>query len=517
MPITTLRLILGDQLSQQISSLQDYNHDSDIVCLAEVMSEAHYAPHHKKKLVFFFSAMRHFASELKERNFRIHYHHLTTTSSFKTFSEVILDLKHKHPDIDRIVVTEPGEHRLLLEIQSWQKKLGVQIDIRPDNRFISSTSAFSEWAQGRKTLTMEYFYRKLRKESGLLMKDGEPVGGQWNFDKENRKKLDKEGKTELRDPLSFDTDTITQQVIKLVEQRFPENPGSIEPFNLPVTTAQAKELLSDFLEKRLPRFGKYQDAMLQNQPFLFHSLIAPALNTGLLDPLDVCKRAEECYFQDKAPINAVEGFIRQILGWREYIRGIYWLHMPEYAEMNYLDAKRSLPDFYWTGETEMNCLSQVVKMTMEHGYSHHIQRLMVTGNYALLSGLDVKQVHQWYLGVYNDAIEWVELPNTLGMALHADGGIVGTKPYISSGAYINRMSDFCRDCSLDVKSRTGENACPFNCLYWNFLHRHRARFRNNRRMALMYKNLERINGNELNQINSMAERHLDSVKSDYSN
>jgi deoxyribodipyrimidine photolyase-related protein len=334
---------------------------------------------------------------------------------------------------------------------------------------------------------MEHFYREMRRRHGLLMEDGAPAGGVWNFDAENRKRLP--AGTRVPDRPRFVPDDITGQVTRLVAERFPDGFGDLDSFGWPVTREQALEALAGFIDQCLPHFGDYQDAMKDGQPFLFHSLLAPALNIGLLSPLEVCRAAEKAWRSGAAPLNAVEGFIRQILGWREYVRGLYWTFMPGYAEANALEAHRSLPEFYWTGETPMRCLRQAVADTRRHAYSHHIQRLMVTGNFALLAGIAPRAVERWYLAVYADAVEWVEMPNTMGMALHADGGRMASKPYAASGAYIDRMSDFCGACEYDVRRKSGPGACPFNYLYWAFLIRNEQRLSGNPRMAMPYRTL----------------------------
>jgi deoxyribodipyrimidine photolyase-related protein len=379
-----------------------------------------------------------------------------------------------------------------------------------DDRFLCTHAAFNQWAKGRKELRMEFFYRDMRRQTGLLMRGDEPEGGKWNFDSENRKPA--KGSTHMPMPPRLSPDATTQEVIALVKDAFADNPGELEPFWFAVTQAGAMQALEHFLDHSLPHFGETQDAMLQGEYFLHHAVIAPYINLGLLDPLEVCHKVEERYQQGLVAISAAEGFIRQIIGWREYIRGIYWLKMPGYVETNALGATRNLPEFYWTGQTRMNCVAQVVKQTMEEAYAHHIQRLMITGNFALLAGLDPKQVHAWYLAVYADAFEWVELPNTIGMALHADGGLLGSKPYAASGNYINKMSDYCKSCAYDVKQRTGEGACPFNALYWNFIALHVKRFEKNPRMSQTVRTYERFDEAEKNRIAESAETFLKNLK-----
>ncbi len=363
-----------------------------------------------------------------------------------------------------------------------------------DDRFVATHAEFRAWAEGRKQLRMEYFYREMRRKTGLLMDGDQPEGGKWNYDAENRKPA----KSDLfmPTPMRTDPDAITIDVLGLVTRRFDNHFGDLEPFWFGVTRAHAEAALDHFIEVALAKFGDYQDAMLEGEKFLYHSLLSLYINAGLLDPLDVCKRVEDAYQAGEAPLNAAEGFIRQIIGWREYVRGIYWLKMPDYVDENFFGNTRALPDFYWTAETDMACLRAAISQTKEEAYAHHIQRLMVTGNFALLAGIDPKQVHEWYLAVYADAYEWVELPNTLGMSQFGDGGVLGSKPYASSGNYINKMSDHCKGCSYSVSQKTGDGACPFNPLYWDFLHRNRDKLAGNPRMAQMYRTWDRMSADK---------------------
>ena len=362
---------------------------------------------------------------------------------------------------------------------------------------------------GRKSLRMEFFYREMRRGHGVLMEEDQPAGGRWNFDAENRKAMPR-GVVPPTTP-SFPPDAITLAVIQMVERLFGDHFGSIENFSLPVTAEQAALALDHFVTERLPGFGDWQDFMRTGDPVLFHALISTSLNLGLLDPLSVCRAAEAAWREGLAPLNAVEGFVRQVLGWREYVRGIYWLNMPEYGRRNALGATRMLPDFYWTGETRMNCIAQVVRDTHANAYAHHIQRLMVTGNFALLAGLDPDHVDEWYLIVYADAYQWVEMPNVRGMALFADGGIMGSKPYAASGAYINRMSDYCGRCGYDPKQSVGPRACPFNALYWDFIDRNAQRLGGNPRMAMPLRTLERMAPEKIAGLRSQAAEFLDAM------
>jgi deoxyribodipyrimidine photolyase-related protein len=499
--MTTLRLILGDQLSATISSLEDAAKD-DVILMAEVMEEASYVPHHPKKIAFLFSAMRHFAEELKERNFNVLYVTLNDPANSGSFDGEIRRALEK-TGAKRIVVTEPGEYRLLQKFQGWEAAFGVPVEIRRDNRFLCGIPEFRRWAEGRRQLRMEYFYREMRKQYSILVdENGGPAGGQWNYDKENRKSPPRGMKSPQR--ISHKKDSITRDVLKLVESRFSGNFGRLQPFHYAVTRKEALQELNHFIEGLLRYFGDYQDAMVTGEPYLYHSLLSSYLNAGLLLPLEICRMAEKAYHEGKAPLNAVEGFIRQILGWREYMRGIYWLKMPEYGEMNYLDAHEPLPSFYWTAETKMACVAEAVRHTRDHAYSHHIQRLMVTGNFALLASLDVKEVQEWYLAVYSDAYEWVEMPNTLGMALFGDGGLLGSKPYAASGKYIRKMSNFCDNCPYDPQKMTEDNACPFNALYWDFMARNEQKLRHNQRLPYVYTTWEKFSAEKQRDIRTRA-------------
>lgn len=506
--MSTLRIILGDQLTRSISSLHDLDPARDQVLMVEVRRETTYVAHHKQKLVLVLSAMRHFAEELRREGISVRYTRLDDPENTGSFTG---ELKRAVDDIspDRIVVTEPGEWRVLEEIWRWSDELSIPIDVRQDDRFFASRERFQKWAVDRRALRMEYFYRDLRRETGLLMKDGEPAGGKWNFDPENRKRLPKDLEPPTR--RMFSPDDTTRAVMALVERVYPDNFGELENFGWPVTRDQAIQLLDEFVERVLPDFGDYQDAMKEGSAFLFHSLLSPALNLGLITAREVCKRAEAAYLEGGVPINAAEGFIRQILGWREYVRGIYWTYMPDYKDTNVLNAERPLPWFYWSGETEMNCMKCAISDTRRFAYSHHIQRLMVTGNFALLAGVQPREIEEWYLAVYADAFEWVELPNTHGMAIFADGGMLASKPYAASGAYINRMSDYCRNCRYDVRQKEGERACPFNYLYWDFLIRNEETLSDNPRMAFPYKTLSSWSDERRKTARRDAARFLESL------
>lgn len=506
----TLRLLLGDQLSPDISSLQGASKELDILLLAEVMEEATYVPHHKKKIAFLFAAMRHFAEELRASGYTVRYTKIDDPENHGSLRAETARALEDHPELTAVVITKPGEWRLLEDMTQWGDILPVPVELREDTRFIVPTARFNAWAEGRKQLRMEYFYRDVRRQTGLLMDADQPEGGQWNYDAENRKRLPKSMATPQR--FLPEPDALTQEVIALVAERFPDHFGDLDPWVFATTRAGAEAARDHFLSDILPGFGDWQDAMAKGEPWMWHSLLSVYINSGLLDPLDVCRRAEAEWKAGRAPLNAVEGFIRQIIGWREYVRGIYWLKMPGYAQLNTLEAHRPLPDFYWTGETDMRCMAEAIGQTKRHAYAHHIQRLMITGNFALLAGLSPAEVNEWYLLVYADAYEWVELPNTHGMALHADGGLMASKPYAASGNYISKMSDYCESCSYDVKQRTGPKACPFNFLYWDFIDRHQERFRSNPRMAVICKSLDRMKPAERAAIRAEAEKFLDGAR-----
>jgi deoxyribodipyrimidine photolyase-related protein len=501
--VSALRLVLGDQLSRNIAALEGLA-PGDTVLLAEVLGECGYVPHHKRKIALVLAAMRHFAAALAARGVTVRYVRLDDPENTQSLAGEILRASSELAP-DRLIATMPGEYRVAAALR------GVAgLELREDTRFLAPPGYFAGWAAGKQVLRMEFFYREMRRLHGVLMAGGQPVGGQWNFDSENRRKLPADIAPPA--PRRFPPDSITAEVLALVAQLFANHPGSLEGFDEPVTARDAAAGFQDFLAHRLPMFGDYQDAMAAGTPFMFHSLVAAPLNLGLLDPLDLCRAAEAEFAAGRAKLNAVEGFIRQILGWREFVRGIYWLHMPGYATRNALAATRPLPGFYWTGETRMRCMAEAISQTMRHGYAHHIQRLMITGNFALLAGLHPDAMDEWYLAVYVDAYEWVEMPNTRGMALHADGGIVGSKPYAASGAYINRMSNYCTGCAYDVAESTSPNACPFNALYWDFIARHAARFAANPRMAMPVRSWHKMDPVRQAALRARAATILDMIE-----
>ncbi|MDO9077112.1 MAG: cryptochrome/photolyase family protein [Brevundimonas sp.] len=483
----TLRLVLGDQLSDGLSALRGLDASVDVVLMAEVRDEATYVKHHKQKIALVFAAMRKFAAGLEGRGVKVRYVRIDDPANTGSIAGELGRVLAGHP-FAGVVMTECGEWRLAEALAAFAKSTKIPVDIREDDRFICSLPRFNRWAADKKTLTMEFFYREMRRETGLLMDGKDPVGGQWNFDKDNRSGLARGVVPPRR--MRIAPDAVTRHAMEDVERLFGDHFGDLGDFGWPTDVEEAEAVLSAFLADVLPSFGDWQDAMAAGQPWMWHGMVSTSLNLGLLDPLDVCRRAEAAYRAGRAPLNAVEGFIRQILGWREFVRGIYWSKMPEYGARNALDADRSLPWFYWSGETDMACVADAVRSSRDHAYAHHIQRLMVTGNLAMLLGVHPDAVDDWYMVVYADAFEWVEMPNTRGMATFADGGIMGTKPYAASGAYINRMSNYCAGCRYDVKLKTGEGACPFNRLYWGFLERNRARLAGNPRLAMPYRTLD---------------------------
>jgi deoxyribodipyrimidine photolyase-related protein len=508
---STLRLVLGDQLTRRVSSLVDIDPEHDVVLMVEVRDEATYVRHHKQKIAFLFAAMRHFAAELEAEGITVEYVRLTEPGNTGSFTGELERAVARHRP-QRVVFTEPGEWRVWEMMQDWRETLPVPLEIRPDNRFLCPRDDFARWAEGRHHLRMETFYRGMRRRTGLLMDGAEPAGGRWNFDPDNRKRLPKTHRPP--DRIGFQPDSLTRNVIALVEQEFGDHFGDLAGFSWPVTRTDALAALRHFIAVCLPTFGDYQDAMKTGAPFLYHALLSPALNAGLLTAEEICWAAERAYRDGVAPLNCVEGFIRQILGWREYVRGVYWARMPSYRETNALQAGRALPWFYWSGETKLNCIAQVVSDTRAHAYAHHIQRLMVTGNFALIAGLDPAQVEAWYLIVFADAYEWVELPNVHGMVLWADGGVMGSKPYAASGAYIDRMSDYCAACAYDVKVKSGPDACPFNYLYWNFLIENEERLAGNQRMTMPYRTLRGLGDKRRAEIRRDAASFLKALSSE---
>ncbi|MCS7208176.1 MAG: cryptochrome/photolyase family protein [Fimbriimonadales bacterium] len=507
-----LVLILGDQLDRHSAALDGFDPACDAVWMAEVAEEATHVWSHKARIAIFLSAMRHYRDWLRAKGYPVLYHALDDPENQGSFASELTRAVRQHQP-QKLIVVEPGEWRVLQSLKRTAQQLGVPLEIRPDRHFLISVDEFRRHASGRKQLRLEFFYREMRQRTGILMEGAQPVGGAWNFDAANRRAFGKQGPGLVPPPVRFAPDATTQEVIRLVETRFPNHPGSLREFDWAVTPEQAIQALDDFIENRLPLFGPYQDAMWTGEPYLYHSRLSSAMNLKLLDPRLAIAKAVDAYRQKHAPLQSVEGFVRQILGWREYIRGIYWLFMPEYLERNALNATANLPDFYWTGETEMNCLREVVGQTLRYGFAHHIQRLMITGLYALLLGVQPKQVHAWYLAIYVDAVEWVELPNVYGMSQFADGGLMASKPYVASGKYIQRMSNYCANCRFKPEKAVGADACPFTTLYWHFLMRHEPAFENHPRLGQQIRNLRRLSEADRAAIRKQAQELINQATS----
>ncbi len=494
--VRRILLLAPDQLSLDYPAFAAIDPDHDLVVQIEAPEDFTHVPSHKQRTVLFLAAMRHFADTLAAAGYRRCYVALDDPDHSGSLGAELERLIRNH-EPESLVMIRPGDWRTLETVKAAASQASLPLESMEDPHFLVAPQDFSEWAAGRKQLVMEHFYRWMRKRDGVLLTaEGQPEGGQWNFDKENRKSLGP-GSPDPPNRLEFPPDALTREVMALVKKTFPDAPGSLEEFLWPTNREQALEVLDDFIAHRLAYFGDYQDAMDRGRPWMFHSLLSPVLNLKLLEPRECVAAAVEAYRQDRAPLNAVEGFIRQIIGWREFIRGVYWHEGPEYADHNHLDTSGRLPAFYWTGDTEMVCVQDSLDSVLRHGYGHHIQRLMVTGNLALTSGVDPREISDWYLGMYVDSMDWVTLPNTLGMVMFADGGVVGSKPYASTGKYIDRMSDYCSQCPFDPAQRSGPQACPFTTFYWDFLARNRRRLEAIPRMRMMYRNLDRLDANEL--------------------
>lgn len=507
MPVRHLILVLGDQLSPTSPVLDNVDPAQDVVLMIEAPGEATAVWSHKARIALFLAAMRHFANDVAARGWPLDYVHIDEPVSGDFAARLREALRRHRPQALRLI--EPGEWRMWQQIAQVARDEGIVLQLLDDTHFLCSRSEFATWARGKKELRMEFFYRVMRKKYHVMMDGAEPAGGQWNFDAENRSAYPKRtGPGEIPPPARFAPDDVTREVIALVEKLFPDHPGSLDHFAWPVTREQGLAALRRFIEQRLSKFGDYQDAMWTDTPLGWHSLLSAALNLHLLDPREVIAAAEQAWRKGKVSIESAEGFIRQILGWREFVRGVYWTDMPGMADANHYGHERDLPDWFWNGDTQMACVRDALKQTLALGYAHHIQRLMVTGNFALLAGLSPRQVCDWYLAIYVDAIEWVELPNTAGMALHACGPRMTSKPYVASGAYINRQSNYCAGCRYDPSRRTGDDACPFTTLYWHFIDRHEAALANNPRTALMAKNLQKLDKTEREAIRRRATQML---------
>lgn len=503
MSVRHLILILGDQLDLDSAVLKRHSQQQDLVMMAEVTHEAKKVWSHKARIVLFLSAMRHFAEALREKGWQVDYQSLATHDYPDLASALYQAIRTHQPESVHMV--RAGEYEINQSIQQLCREIQVPLKTFEDTHFLTSVEDFDQWQRGRKQWVMEYFYRFARKHTGYLMDDGKPIGDEWNLDKQNRQSFKKQGPGMLPPPMTFATDETTEAVINLVKHHFGDHPGKLTEFDWPVTRQQALQALDDFIQHRLIQFGPYQDAMWTAEPWLYHSRLSAALNLKLLNPREVLDAAIAAYERGDAPLNSTEGFVRQILGWREYVHHLYREMMPGLLTSNALHASQPLPEFYWTANTEMRCLQETLQQTLKYGYAHHIQRLMVTGLFALLLGVNPRRVHEWYLAIYVDAVEWVEAPNTIGMSQYADGGRLASKPYVASGKYIQRMSNYCQHCRYDSNKRTGEDACPFNILYWDFLMRHEKEFGKHPRTALQWRNLNRIDDSEKQQIRQDAE------------
>ncbi|MBU6195434.1 MAG: cryptochrome/photolyase family protein [Burkholderiales bacterium] len=505
-----LLVVLGDQLDLQASCFDGADAQHDAVWMAEVAEESTHVWSSKPRIALFLAAMRHHAQALRGAGWRVDYRHLDDPGNLGSLgAELSAAIARLKPQ--GLVMTAPGDWRVLEAVKAVAADCQLPLDIREDRHFFSTVRDFAAHAKGRKQLRLEYWYRELRVRHQVLMDGEQPVGGQWNFDADNREAFGKEGPPPIPAPARFEPNETTRGVLQLVAERFAAHPGSLDSFAWPVTREQALQSLERFIRERLPHFGRWQDAMWTGEVWLFHSHLAAALNLKLLTAREVVQAAEAAYRRGEADLASTEGFIRQILGWREYVRGVYWLHMPQYLQRNALAATRALPGFFWNAQTDMACLRDALELTLQHGYAHHIQRLMVTGLYALLLGVDPQQVHGWYLSVYVDAVEWVELPNTLGMSQYADGGVMASKPYVASGKYLQRMGNHCKGCRYDPAQATGDRACPYTTLYWDFLLRHEQALAKNPRMVMQVKNLKRLDEGKRAEIQAQALAHVRAV------
>jgi deoxyribodipyrimidine photolyase-related protein len=509
----TLRLLLGDQLNSQHPWFQHKNPQVTYV-LMEVRQETDYVMHHIQKIVAFFGAMRQFAKGLEADGHRVTYIPLNHPDNLHSIPENLSRLIAQE-GFEKFEYLLPDEYRLDLQLHQFCQAIGIPWECHDTGHFLTDRQYIARFFQGKKTYLMESFYRNMRKTHGILMEGGQPVGEKWNFDAENRKRYD--GKTPVPPVPRFAHASTIRELLEIIRLSGAKTFGEIDPDNFPwpLNRTEALALLSHFVRHLLPHFGTFEDAMETRHPFLFHSRLSFALNTKMLHPMEVAKATEEAWANSQGSISLAqaEGFIRQVIGWREYMRGVYWAHMPGYAELNYFNHQRPLPDWYWTGKTRMCCLQNAIQNSLQHAYAHHIQRLMVTGNFALLAGVHPDALDRWYLGIYIDAIEWVEITNTRGMSQFADGGLVGTKPYVSSANYLDKMSDYCSQCSYDKKARYGKNACPFNSLYWHFYERHKEKLAKNPRIGMMYRTWEKMQEGERKKILQQAETYLATIES----
>ena len=483
--MSSLGLVFVDQLSKNNLVYESISTE-DSLLFFEPMSSFYELPHHKQKLIYLITSLRKYIPTINHERViheKVTENHQGLTKTLKRiFSE---------QQFEKLYVTKPSDYQTLKELMFFCQSNSIILNVLEDTKFVSNEEDFNLWSKGKKSLIQEYFYRWIRKKHSVLMDEGKPEGGKWNLDKENRK-----GASALKEIIPdrklIKTDELTIGVMVEVDKIFNKSFGDFENFNWATTHKEAWNQMLEFFDTYFKNYGSFQDAMKSNEPFMFHSLLSAYLNSGLLDPMDCIEEAECRYRNNKAPLNSVEGFIRQIIGWREFIRGIYWSNMPHYKELNFFNNTNKLPSFFWDGNTKMHCIADVVDTTKKNAYAHHIQRLMVTGNFAMLSGISPNDICDWYLSVYIDAYEWVELPNTLGMATFSDGGVVGSKPYAASGKYINRMSNYCSSCEYNPKNTIEDDSCPFNYLYWNFLMKNQGLLSKNPRMGLIYNTLSKF-------------------------
>lgn len=505
----TLRLILGDQLNSNHSWFKSVD-DSVVYVMMEVRSETDYVQHHIQKIVGIFASMRFFATELQSNKHQVIYiklHDENNHQSFdKNIEKLISDYKFTHFEYQL-----SDEYRVDLDLKELCQSISISSSVVDSEHFFTSRTELGDFFEGKKTFLMESFYRMLRKKHNVLMEGNNPLTGKWNYDSENRKKLPKNHKP--TSPLVFKNDV--SEIVNQLQKTDVKIIGTIDASNFvwPINRKQSLQLLDFFATHCLELFGSYQDAMTPNEWSLYHARISFSMNVKMISPQEVIERviAEWESRSEEIEYNQLEGFVRQIIGWREYMRGIYWNKMPEFADMNFFNNQEKLPDWFWTGKTKMNCLKDSINQSLNFAYAHHIQRLMVTGNFALLAGVHPDEVDAWYLGIYIDAFQWVEITNTRGMSQFADGGIVGTKPYVSSASYIDKMSHYCGSCFYKKSIKVGDKACPFNSLYWNFYDKNEDKLAKNPRIGMMYTVWRKMKPDDKTALLQQADYYLKNI------
>ncbi|MGM7319251.1 cryptochrome/photolyase family protein [Idiomarina sp. ST10R2A5] len=511
----TVRLVLGDQLNVRHSWFRQ-KEQGVLYVMMELKQETDYVVHHRQKVLAFFSAMRAFANALDSAGHRLHYIKLDDSDNQQSLTQ---NLEYIMAQNKRAILEcqQPDEYRLDHQLRSWAGARSIKLNWYDTEHFLTARDSLREYFPDSKNYLMETFYRKVRQQYDILMENGRPVGGRWNYDEENQKKIP--ANQGVEPPLVFSNDV--SDIDTLLQKCHIQTMGKASPNQLiwPVNRQQSQQLLEHFCQFGLPNFGRYQDTMATADTLkeahwsLYHSRLSFSLNTKMLHPLEVVKAAVNTWSENQESISIaqIEGFCRQIIGWREFVRGIYWAHMPDYKNLNALDHNKPLPHFYWTGDTKMNCLHHSIEQSLEYAYAHHIQRLMITGNFALLAGVSPDALDDWYLGIYIDAIEWVEMPNTRGMSQYADNGLIATKPYIASANYMQKMGHYCKECYYDPKKKSGDKACPFNSLYWHFIERHKEQFKDNHRMRMMYQVWGKKTNEEQQALLKQAEIYLDNI------